>query len=156
MQAEPLRIWSEERKTVLLADRVVTMTARPGAVALYPQVAAGQRCCSGTGWCAPEPWGVRLLARAGADILGLIGSGNMAAGYLRAIGSDRALRRVLVYSPDRDRRRRFAQDSARSMADRITALLGGTWSPSWTRRGARSRPRSGGAAAPGRLGTGSG
>lgn len=56
--------------------------------------------------------GARLLARTQARTLGLVGTGNMAAGYLRALGSDRRIDRVLVHSPNPDHRRRFAEQNS--------------------------------------------
>ena len=52
--------------------------------------------------------GVDLLARAEADVLGLIGSGGMAQTYLEAIAEVRRLNSVRVYSSTPANRERFA------------------------------------------------
>lgn len=51
----------------------------------------------------------RVLARPDADSLGLIGAGWQAESQLEAIAAVRPLRRVRVFSRDRERRERFAR-----------------------------------------------
>jgi ornithine cyclodeaminase/alanine dehydrogenase-like protein (mu-crystallin family) len=59
---------------------------------------------------------VRLLAAAGADTVGLIGTGRNARDLLRGICTDRQVSAVRVYSRDEQRRRAFAVDTAAELA----------------------------------------
>ena len=60
--------------------------------------------------------GVKYLARADANTVGLLGSGWMARSHLSAFSCVRTLRRVKVFSPSVEHRRRFARE--------MTQLLG--------------------------------
>jgi ornithine cyclodeaminase len=57
--------------------------------------------------------GFRHLVRRDAATVGLFGSGGQAANQLLALTTARAIRRVKVYSRDRDNRRRFAETYGR-------------------------------------------
>jgi ornithine cyclodeaminase/alanine dehydrogenase-like protein (mu-crystallin family) len=52
--------------------------------------------------------GARLMARSGASVLGILGSGGMAMSHLRTVGETLGLREVRVYSPTAANRDAFA------------------------------------------------
>jgi ornithine cyclodeaminase len=58
----------------------------------------------------------RLLARADAGVLALIGSGVQARSHLEALAHVRTLREVRVWSPSADRRRAFVESMAPTVA----------------------------------------
>jgi ornithine cyclodeaminase/alanine dehydrogenase-like protein (mu-crystallin family) len=65
---------------------------------------------------------VRLLARADAGDLALIGSGEQAWMHLAAIRGERKLRRVRVYSPNAERRNVFARKAAAEFKLNVQAM----------------------------------
>lgn len=64
---------------------------------------------------------VKLLARADATTLALIGSGVQARSHLDAIGRVRQLRHVRVWSPNEERRGAFAREAQPRTTARVTA-----------------------------------
>lgn len=60
---------------------------------------------------ADSALGVRYLARADADVLGILGSGGMAATHLACIGAVRRLREIRVYSPTTAHRDSFVAEA---------------------------------------------
>lgn len=64
----------------------------------------------------------RHLARADADVLGIIGAGRQAAAQLQAIAASRPIRRVLVFSRTAEHRTAFARDMAHRTGLDIEAL----------------------------------
>ncbi len=59
---------------------------------------------------ADSALGVRYMARADSQVLGLLGSGGMARAHVAAISSVRPLTRVKVFSPTRANRDAFARE----------------------------------------------
>jgi alanine dehydrogenase len=66
--------------------------------------------------------GAEALARADAEVLGLVGSGGMARTYLEAIHLVRPLRLVKVFSPTRAHREQFADDMGERLGLEIHAV----------------------------------
>ncbi|MEE8518638.1 MAG: ornithine cyclodeaminase family protein [Dehalococcoidia bacterium] len=54
--------------------------------------------------------GVRYLAREDAHVVGMLGSGGMARSYLQAFCNERDIRKVRVYSPNKDHREGYAAE----------------------------------------------
>ena len=88
--------------------------ARP--LALFEANALGQ---IRTG--AASGYATRLLARDGAVILGLIGTGFQARSQLEAMLAVRPIRLVRVWSRSEERRRKFADEMARACAVEVKA-----------------------------------
>jgi len=63
--------------------------------------------------------GARYLARPGASVVGMIGSGGMARSYLQAFCAERAIQRVKVYSPNRTNLDRFCAEMAAALQIRV-------------------------------------
>lgn len=59
---------------------------------------------------ADSALGVRYMARADAEVLGILGSGGMARAHVAAISQVRKLRRVQIFSPTRAHREAFARE----------------------------------------------
>jgi ornithine cyclodeaminase/alanine dehydrogenase-like protein (mu-crystallin family) len=66
--------------------------------------------------------GVETLARADAEVLGLVGSGGMARTYLEAIHLVRPLRQVKVFSPTREHREQFADEMGERLGLEVVAV----------------------------------
>jgi alanine dehydrogenase len=64
----------------------------------------------------------RWLAREDARVVGVMGSGQMARGSLRAICAVRPIAEARVYSPNPEHRRTFAEAAAREHGIRATAV----------------------------------
>lgn len=61
---------------------------------------------------ADSALGARYLARDDAAVLGVLGSGGMARAHVAAMRAVRPISRLVVYSPDRANRERFAAEMA--------------------------------------------
>lgn len=66
--------------------------------------------------------GTRLLARADAHSVGMIGSGGMAETFLEALAAVRDLQSVRVFSRSADNRHRFAQRMSARLGIQVTAV----------------------------------
>ena len=66
--------------------------------------------------------GTKLLARAGAATLGMIGSGGMAHTFLQAILEVRPVRRVRVYSRSAVNRERYAHEMSEAFGIEVTPV----------------------------------
>jgi len=64
----------------------------------------------------------RLLARADASTVGVLGSGRQAQGHLVALAAVRPLRWVKVFSPSPAHRERFAKEMAEALKVQVTAV----------------------------------
>ncbi len=58
--------------------------------------------------------GVKYLAKANAEVVGLLGSGGMARTHMRAFTLVRDIKKLQVFSPTRENRERFAREMAAS------------------------------------------
>jgi alanine dehydrogenase len=56
--------------------------------------------------------GVKYLARKGAEVVGMLGSGGMARSHMRAFMAVRPIRKLKVYSPTRENREAFGREMA--------------------------------------------
>src|SRR5262249_14928039 len=66
------------------------------------------RVCGGAGLC------VKYLSRADSEIVGMLGSGGMARTYLDAFCQVRNIKKVKVYSPNKDNALKYAREVSAS------------------------------------------
>ena len=66
--------------------------------------------------------GTRLLARADASTVGMIGSGGMARTFLEAYCAVRPIKRVKIYSRNAENRRRYADEMSAALNIDVTAV----------------------------------
>ena len=59
--------------------------------------------------------GAKYLARNDASIVGMIGSGGMAHSHLLAFAAVRKIKKVKVYSPNREHRESYARDMEQAL-----------------------------------------
>ncbi|HEX9879823.1 MAG TPA: ornithine cyclodeaminase family protein [Candidatus Binatia bacterium] len=59
--------------------------------------------------------GAKYLAREDAAVVGMIGSGGMARSHLRAFAAVRPIKKVKVYSPNREHRESYAREMEREL-----------------------------------------
>lgn len=64
--------------------------------------------------------GAKYLARKGASVVGMLGSGGMARSHLKAFTSVREIRRVKVYSPNKEHREAYAKEMERQLNVEVT------------------------------------
>jgi alanine dehydrogenase len=65
--------------------------------------------------------GVKYLAKANAEVVGLLGSGGMARTHMRAFTLVRDIKKLQVFSPTRENRERFAREMAASYNIEVVA-----------------------------------
>jgi len=66
--------------------------------------------------------GTDLMARTGPLVLGMLGSGGMARAHVEALLQVRDIRRIRVYSPTTENRRRYAAEMAQAHGIEVEAL----------------------------------
>ena len=66
--------------------------------------------------------GTDIMARAGPLTLGMLGSGGMARSHVEALLQVREIRRIRVYSPTAENRRRYAADMAKTHGVEVEAV----------------------------------
>jgi ornithine cyclodeaminase/alanine dehydrogenase-like protein (mu-crystallin family) len=59
--------------------------------------------------------GVKYLARKDASVVGMLGSGGMARGHLLAFAAVRKIKKVKVFSPNREHRESYAHDMEKAL-----------------------------------------
>jgi alanine dehydrogenase len=65
--------------------------------------------------------GVKYLAKANAEVVGILGSGGMARTHMRAFTLVRDIKKLQVFSPTRENRERFAREMAASYNIEVVA-----------------------------------
>ncbi len=68
--------------------------------------------------------GVKYLAKKGASVVGMLGSGGMARSHLMAFAAVRSLRKVKVYSPNREHRKLFAREMEEKLGIEVLPCAG--------------------------------
>jgi ornithine cyclodeaminase/alanine dehydrogenase-like protein (mu-crystallin family) len=65
--------------------------------------------------------GVKYMANAGAEVIGMLGSGGMARTHMQAFTRVRNIKKLQVYSPTREHRDAFCREMARTYNIEVTA-----------------------------------
>lgn len=66
--------------------------------------------------------GAKFMSRAGAQVVGILGSGGMARGYLEALSLVKPLSKVKVFSPTRENRQKYAREMGEKLGVEIVPV----------------------------------